>query len=129
MGKKDKRKRREKGKKHKKGRFTAATADKHVLYELSVQNVVDEVKFLDATYRDLRGRPATLLREDFAGTTAAACEWVRGGEDRRAVAIDIDPNVLAWGRSRHVESLTPEQQQQIEEVNRRRQQDPPSGET
>ncbi len=116
MAKKDKRKHKAKDKKHKKGRFTAATADKHVLYELSVQNVKDEVKFLDSTYRDLRGRRATLFREDFAGTTAAACEWVRIADESRAFAVDIDPDVLAWGRSRHVESLSPEQQQRIELV-------------
>lgn len=116
MAKKDKHKHRGKDKKHKKGRFTAATADKHVLYELSVQNVEDEVKFLDSTYRDLRGRRAKTLREDFAGTTAAACEWVRTGDECRAFAVDIDPDVLAWGRSRHVEKLSPDQQQRIELV-------------
>lgn len=114
MARKDKRKDRRKGKKNKPGRFTAATADKHILYELSVQNVVDEVKFLDETYEDLRSRPARTLREDFAGTTAAACEWVKTRDDCQAFAVDIDPEVLDWGRARHVDKLSPEQQQRIE---------------
>lgn len=116
MAKKDKHKNRGKNKKLKKGRFTAATADKHVLYEISVQNVVDEVKFLDATYKTLRNKNAKTLREDFAGTTAAACEWVKTRDDCQAFAVDIDPEVLDWGRERHVAKLNSEQQQRIELV-------------
>ncbi|MBT8130869.1 MAG: class I SAM-dependent methyltransferase [Gammaproteobacteria bacterium] len=116
MGKKDKRKnRKSKSGKSKEG-FTAATADKHLLYEESVQNVEEEIKFLEQVYFDLRKRPAQTLREDFAGTTAAACEWIRNGDDRRAWAVDIDADVLSWGRQRHVNKLNAEQQQRIELV-------------
>ncbi|MDH3645306.1 MAG: class I SAM-dependent methyltransferase [Gammaproteobacteria bacterium] len=116
MAKKDKRKHKKQKRKASKEGFTAKTADKHVLYELSVQNVEDEIKFLDEAYRDLRNRPAKSLREDFAGTSAAACEWVRTGENRQAWAVDIDADVLSWGRARHVSKLSAEQQQRIELV-------------
>ncbi len=117
MGRKDKHKHKHRKKKEKrKSKYTARTADRHELYELSVQNVEEEIKFLDKTFREVRGRPALTLREDFAGTTAAACEWVRNGVERRAWAVDIDPKVLEWGRKRHVEKLSPEQQERIELV-------------
>ncbi|MBT8138043.1 MAG: class I SAM-dependent methyltransferase [Gammaproteobacteria bacterium] len=111
MGKKN---RKQKEKARKKSRLTASSADRHLLYEESVQNVEEEIKFLDKAYRDLRGRPALTLREDFAGTTAAACEWVANGDERRAWAVDFDPEVLNWGRQRHVQRLSVEQQQRIE---------------
>ena len=38
----------------------AATADRHRLYELSVQCVEAEIDFVDETYRALRGRKARL---------------------------------------------------------------------
>jgi len=117
MGKKERRqKHKHKDKKDKHSKFTAKTADKHLLYEESVQNVEEEIKFLDRAYRDLRGRPAVTLREDFAGTTAAACEWVRTADNRQAWAVDFEPEVLKWGRERHVKSLTVEQQQRIEQI-------------
>ncbi len=55
----------------------AQRADRHVLYERSVQAVDFEVEFLEKTYREIRGRRPKSLREDFCGTAAAACEWVK----------------------------------------------------
>jgi hypothetical protein len=91
----------------------ADLADRHELYEASVQSVSHEVEFLDAAFRELSGRKALTLREDFCGTAAAACEWVRGHRDRQAVAVDIDPAVLAWGREHHVAALKPKQRARL----------------
>ena len=66
-GKDKKNKKDKKGKKGKKA-FTAATADRHVLYQLSVQNVEAEIDFVDQTYKELRAKHAIRLREDFCGT-------------------------------------------------------------
>ncbi|NND60302.1 MAG: class I SAM-dependent methyltransferase, partial [Gammaproteobacteria bacterium] len=55
-------------------------------------------------------------REDFAGTSAAAVEWVRSGDDRHAWAVDFDAEVLEWGRRRHIEPLTAAQQQRIQQI-------------
>ena len=61
----------------------ADRADIHDLYERSVQAVDVEVEFLQDTFRALRGRSPITYREDFCGTAAAACEWVRSGAGRR----------------------------------------------
>ncbi|MEM9374243.1 MAG: class I SAM-dependent methyltransferase, partial [Planctomycetota bacterium] len=47
----------------KNGGLTAATADRHELYQFSVQNVETEIDFVDAEFERLRGRKAELLRE------------------------------------------------------------------
>jgi SAM-dependent methyltransferase len=83
----------------------ADQADRHVLYEQSVQSVDSEVEFLRDTFRSVRKRPAVSLREDFCGTAAAACEWVAADEHHTAVGVDIDPEVLAWGRQHNVSRL------------------------
>jgi len=93
-----------------KGPTMAQMADRHVLYEASVQAVDHEVEFISDTYKSLRGRRPRILREDFCGTANAACEWVRSHRDNQAVAIDLDPSVLAWGKAHHVSRLTPGQQ-------------------
>lgn len=120
MGKhrKDKGKaKKDKRRKHKKkGRYTADSADRHLLYEIAVQNVENEVEFLDATFQAVRGRPALSLREDFAGTSAMACEWVRNAADREAWAVDIDAEVLDWGRQHNVARLDDSQSQRLEMI-------------
>lgn len=94
-------------------RFTAATADRHELYQLSVQNVESEIDFVDATYLAIRGRHASLLREDFCGTGNTSCEWVRRRPDNRAVGLDIDAETLAWGRDNNIARLTQDQQPRV----------------
>lgn len=86
-------------------RTMADEADIHELYEQSVQNVEHEVEFLQTTFREIRGREARLLREDFCGTASASCEWVKQGGDFQAIGVDIDPDVLEWGRKHRVGRL------------------------
>ncbi|MEO8464079.1 MAG: class I SAM-dependent methyltransferase [Gammaproteobacteria bacterium] len=84
----------------------ADEADIHDLYERAVQSVDVEVEFLRDTFRALRSRDAQSFREDFCGTAALSCEWIRTGSNRYAIGVDNDPGVLDWGRRKHVARLT-----------------------
>jgi len=93
---------------HKRARPSMAEqADRHRLYEHSVQCAEAEIDFVDATYRQLRGRKAKLLREDFCGTANVCCEWVRRRRGNQAIGIDLDPEVLDWGRRNNLTQLKP----------------------
>ena len=83
----------------------AERADPHALYQQSVQCVEAEIDFVDYTFLARRGRQAKRLREDFCGTANTSCEWVRRRKSNRAVGVDIDAEVLAWGRRHNVETL------------------------
>lgn len=83
----------------------AEQADIHELYEAAVQSVEPEIEFLQKTFRELRARDAKSFREDFCGTASASCEWVRTGEDHYAIGVDIDGDVLDWGRKHRVARL------------------------
>ena len=83
----------------------ASKADRHVLYEDSVQCVEAEIDFVDATFKKLRNRTPRLLREDFGGTANTSCEWVRRRKRNRAIAVDLDSEVQDWGRKHHVAKL------------------------
>jgi SAM-dependent methyltransferase len=83
----------------------AEKADIHELYEEAVQNVEDEVEFVQTTFRELQGREALTFREDFCGTASAACQWARTSERHSAIGVDIDPAVLDWGRQHRVGRL------------------------
>lgn len=80
------------------GKTLAARADRHHLYENSVQDPDAEVDFVAREFRQLRGRPARRLREDFCGTASVAATWVKRHSQNRAVGVDLDPEVLAWAR-------------------------------
>jgi len=86
----------------------AKQADRHRLYELSVQNTEGEYEFIDESFRRLRGRPAHQLREDFCGTANMCCEWVRADPENQAVGVDLDPAVLEWGRENNISRLDAE---------------------
>ena len=83
----------------------AAGADSHRLYEKAVQAVDADYDFLDATFKKLRGRRAHLLREDFCGTAAMCCEWVRRRKGNFAIGVDNDKEVLRWGKKHNLGKL------------------------
>jgi len=91
----------------------AATADRHVLYELSVQNTEIEYDFVSGVFQRLRGRKATTMREDFCGTAGMCCEWVKHGAKNQAIGVDLDSEVLAWASEHNLAKLKPAQRQRV----------------
>ena len=102
-----------KQRRQRKKKTMAEKADRHVLYEKSVQNVAAEYKFVSKTFRKLRGRRPRHVREDFCGTARMSCEWVGRSRKNTAVGVDIDPEVLAWGRKHNLSRLKPEERLRI----------------
>jgi len=98
----------------KRARTMAERADRHKLYEKSVQDVEAEYNFVTKTFRDVRGRKPQSLREDFCGTAGMCCEWVSRRGKNTAVGVDIDTDVLAWGREHNLAKLKPEQQMRVQ---------------
>ena len=88
-----------------KGPTQADKADRHILYERAVQCVESEIDMVDETYETLRGRKAITLREDFCGTANTSCEWVRRRKNNQAWGVDLDTEVLAWGKNNKVNTL------------------------
>ena len=95
----------------------ADKADINFLYEQSVKCVESEIDFVDETFQKLRGRKAVLLREDFCGTANTSCEWIRRRKTNKAIAVDLNKEVLAWGRKHKVDKLTNKQAKRITLIN------------
>ncbi len=83
----------------------AERADRHLLYQESVQCVEAEIDFVDDTFKALRQRRAHTLREDFCGTANTSCEWVKRRKSNTALGVDLDNEVLAWGEEHNRKSL------------------------
>lgn len=87
--------------------LTARSADKQALYQMAVQDPAAEIKFISRVFKQLRGRGAMALREDFCGTALLCTEWVRSSSRsaRLATGVDLDPSVLTWGRQHNIVPL------------------------
>lgn len=79
-------------------RGLAANADRYDLYQRAVQNPEADIELIERVFAETSGRFPLSLREDFAGTAYLCAEWVRSHAERWAVAVDLDPEPLAWGR-------------------------------
>ena len=88
-----------------KPRFTARTADRHELYQLSVQAPERDARFLSRYVLKTTGRPLRRFREDFCGTALLACWFVKLHRDNHAVGVDLHWPTLAWGRIHNVARL------------------------
>ena len=107
MGRKQKKKQKNKSVRRK--ATMARRADKHDLYQRSVQEPDADIPLIQKIFRAQFSRPARRLREDFCGTALLACRWVESGNENHAWAIDIDPEPLEWGRKHNLAQLRPDQ--------------------
>lgn len=79
-------------------------ANKHELYQNSVQNVKKEVEFFRKIYRLIYNKAPHTFREDFCGTGLLANEWVKNSVENTGVGIDIDQEALDYGINNHTDS-------------------------
>ena len=91
----------------------AEKADKYLCYQKSVQSPEHEVEFFEQAFKDEFGRQPKTLREDFCGTYAICCEWVKRGRERTAMGVDLDPEPIAWGTENNFSSLTQHQKDRV----------------
>jgi SAM-dependent methyltransferase len=85
--------------------FTRKGADRHELYQLSVQSPEEDCDFFARVYRTLRKKEARHFREDFCGTALNCSQWLRRHDDNTAEGFDIDPDPVGWGIDRNFAPL------------------------
>lgn len=73
-------------------------ADRHTLYQDSVQCPEVEIDFFTKTFKKLYGKKPLTMREDFCGTAFLSTEWAKSGKKRAAWGIDFHAPTLEWGR-------------------------------
>ena len=95
-----------------KKKLTARNADKHVLYQLSVQAPETDSKTYARWFKRYTGRDLRSMREDFCGTAVLSCNHVKNHKDNTAVGVDLDRPTLDWGIENNVKKLLDEEQQQ-----------------
>ncbi len=87
--------------------------DKYWYYRNSVQAPDNDVQFLRETYKEIRGKDPVTLREDFCGTFAISCEWVKMGSKFKAYGVDLDSEPILYGLSHYLPQLAPAQRERV----------------
>lgn len=102
-------------KKQKTKRKTMADkADKFSCYQQSVQAPDHEIDIFDLIYEEQYDSKPLTLREDFCGTFAVCCEWVKSDDKRTAWGVDLCPETLQWGKDNNRAELKAIQAERIE---------------
>ncbi|HKQ63129.1 MAG TPA: class I SAM-dependent methyltransferase [Candidatus Polarisedimenticolaceae bacterium] len=70
-----------------------------------MQSPEPDLDFFERIYRGEHGGSFRTLREDFCGTAALACEWVRRGPTHEAWGCDLDRPTLNWARRHYLSRL------------------------
>lgn len=107
MSSKNNKKSKDKKKPRGKKKTLAEKADKFDCYQKSVQSPSHEIEFFEQAYRDVNGTKPLALREDFCGTFAVCCEWVKDSSKRTATGVDLCSETLQWGRDHNLSKLSP----------------------
>ena len=87
--------------------------DKYEYYQLSVQSPDVDAVFLDRVYRELRGKSAKTMREDFCAAFALCCHWAGLSDKHEAYGVDLDPEPLEYGRQHYLSALDPVVQKRV----------------
>lgn len=95
----------------------ASGFDKYDFYKKAVQSPETDVEFLRDVYKELRGQKAVSMREDFCGTFALSCEWVKLDSKHKAVGVDLDTEPLDYGHRENLPQLSAGQKERLSILN------------
>lgn len=87
--------------------------DKYALYQAAVQDPAGDIEIYSNIYKAVKSGTPRVLREDFCGTFAFSCAWVRANPKNVALGLDLDPEPLAYGEKRNLSRLSPEEKKRI----------------
>jgi hypothetical protein len=87
--------------------------NKYDWYRKAVQSPESDVVFLKNLYKELRNKEAKVFREDFCGTFALSCEWVKLNPRHQSYGVDLDPEPVEYGKEHYLSQLKPEQQKRV----------------
>lgn len=87
--------------------------NKYAFYERAVQTPEAHAEMFVGFYHSINGKYARRLREDFCGTFAISCEWVKRNKRNSAISLDLDPEPLAYGKKVHRARLNAEQKTRL----------------
>ena len=87
--------------------------DLYRYYENSVQTPTEHIDIFSRMFREIRGKDAMTLKEDFCGTFLISCEWAKSHPERTAIGIDLDPDPIQYGKRNGFKELNAKQKKRV----------------
>lgn len=87
--------------------------DKYYYYSQSVQSAENDVVFFDRFYKEVRDKDPIAFREDFCGSFMICCEWVKLGDKKKAIGLDLDQEPIEYGFKNYLDKLNQEQKKRV----------------
>ncbi len=91
-----------------------STLDIFKLYIDSVQSPEVDLEFIERVFKDLRKKSPVTIREDFCGTFVLAKTWVEKNKKNKAIAVDLDPKPLRYGKEHFFDPMTDDQKKRLQ---------------
>jgi len=101
----------------KKKQTMAQLADRHDIYQQSVQAPDIEIAFIKKQFKKISKRAPLLIREDFCGTAYLATEWCKKTKDGQAIGVDLCDETLQWGQQNNINKAGAKVAKRIELIN------------
>ncbi len=92
--------------------------DKFKYYSDAVQGPEADLSFLKKTFFSIFNKPLEVLAEDFCAAYLNCCIWVKQNSRNKAIAIDLDPEPLKYGKSHYENQLSDEQKSRLNVLQR-----------
>lgn len=87
--------------------------DKYYYYTKSVQSAENDVEFFNDFYKETRKTEAITFREDFCGGFLICCEWVKLGDKKKAIGLDLDQEPIEYGFKNYLSKLNQDQKKRV----------------
>lgn len=91
--------------------------DKYDYYRKAVQAPEYDARLFRRLYKQLTGKKLITLGEDFCGTFAISCEWVKLDQGHKSIGVDISREPIAYGQKHYLSQLSPDQQKRVRIIN------------
>ena len=88
--------------------------DKYEFYRDAVQSPEVDVEFIRKQFKRLRGKYPKTLREDFCGSFALCCEWVKYQKEHLAIGVDLDSEPIHYGKKHYLTELKRSERERVE---------------
>ena len=87
--------------------------DLYAYYENSVQTPSEHINIFSRMYREIRGKDAMSLKEDFCVTFLISCEWAKSHPERTSIGVDLDPEPIAYGKKHGMKELNAKEKKRV----------------
>ncbi len=96
---------------------TSYPFDQYEFYRRGVQSPDTDAVWFKNICREHTNKDLVTLGEDFCGTLAISCEWVKLDAQHKSVAVDLSEEPITYGKTNYLPRLSADEQSRVQVIN------------